>query len=53
MIRMLAFVLGTVVGMVGWVIGVKVGRMTAFALSVLGTAVGTYYAYRLVRDLRP
>lgn len=37
-------------GGVGWWIGEAGGMMTAFLLSVVGTAAGVYGARRFVRD---
>lgn len=31
-------------GTIGWYVGALVGTMTAFALSMVGTAVGVYFA---------
>jgi hypothetical protein len=42
-----AFVGGTV----GWYAGALVGTMTAFALSMVGTAIGVYAAKRLKERL--
>jgi hypothetical protein len=50
---MIAMVAGSLAGGVGWWIGAKVGIMTAFFLSILATAVGTYYARRWIADYLP
>jgi hypothetical protein len=37
-----AFVGGSVGGWIGWVVGAHIGLMTAYVLSVAGTAVGVF-----------
>ena len=34
-------------GWIGWVVGAKIGFMSAYMLSTLGTAAGVYYGRRL------
>jgi phage tail tape-measure protein len=34
-------------GWVGWAAGARVGFMTAYMVSIVGTAVGVYYGRRL------
>jgi hypothetical protein len=46
-----AIVGSTVGGWVGWVVGAKIGFMTAYILGVFGTAAGVYYGRRLFHDL--
>ena len=41
--KLVLFVTTTVGGSIGWWLGAKVGIMTAFALSMLGTGLGIYY----------
>jgi hypothetical protein len=41
---MLVVLGGTVGSMVGWWLGALVGFMTAFFMSVVGTAAGVYFA---------
>ena len=44
-------VIGTMAGgYLGWWAGMRVGLMTAFILSIVGTAAGLYLARRIVRD---
>ena len=38
-------------GWLGWVVGAKVGFMSAYFLSVVGTAGGVYYGRRLYDGL--
>ena len=47
--RLLGFVGATVGGGLGWAAGEPFGLMTAFFVSVVGTALGVYAANRLTR----
>ena len=47
--RLLGFVGASAVGGIGWWLGARVGIMTAFILSTLGTGIGIYVG-RLVAD---
>jgi len=48
------YMVGAVVGgALGWWIGERVGLMTAFFLSLVGTAVGIYLARRFGRHYLP
>jgi hypothetical protein len=38
-------------GWLGWIVGAKIGLMSAYMLSVVGTAGGVYYGRRLYSDL--
>ena len=40
----------TILGWGGWWLGAKVGIMTAFVLSGLGSIVGVYVGWRINRD---
>jgi hypothetical protein len=42
MAKLLMFVGATVGGAIGWWLGARVGIMTAFIVSMLGTGVGIY-----------
>ena len=54
MIKMLGFIGATVGGAVGWWLGDKVGgMMTAFVVSMIGTAAGVYYGRRIGTELQP
>ena len=45
-------VLGSMAGgWIGWVLGAKVGFMTGYFASVVGTALGVYYGRRLENAL--
>jgi hypothetical protein len=37
-------------GWLGWWLGARVGIMTGFFLSVIGTGLGLYVAQRIIRD---
>lgn len=41
--KMVLFITTTIGGSVGWWLGAKVGFMTAFALSIVGTGLGLYF----------
>jgi len=47
MSRLLALLGGSLGSAAGWAAGAAVGTMTAFAMSVVGTAIGVYAARRL------
>jgi uncharacterized membrane protein YeaQ/YmgE (transglycosylase-associated protein family) len=47
--RLLGFVGATVGGAIGWAAGEPFGMMTAFMVSIVGTALGVYAANRLTR----
>jgi hypothetical protein len=51
--RLLALLGTTIGGWAGWSLGVPLGLMTAFLLSVVGTGVGLYVARRLAQHLLP
>ena len=40
----------TVLGYIGWWMGAKVGLMTAFVLSSIGSVAGIYLGWRINRD---
>jgi hypothetical protein len=46
----IVIVASTLFGSVGWWVGSLVGVMTAFVLSVVGTAVGVYLGRRVARE---
>jgi hypothetical protein len=48
--KLLGFVGATIGGYIGWWAGSRVGVMTAFVLSMIGTGVGMYLAIRVVRE---
>ena len=43
---LLGFMGATLGGAVGWYAGALVGTMTAFFVSIIGTAAGVYFAQR-------
>jgi hypothetical protein len=53
MSKLLAFVGATIGGAVGWWVGQHVGLMTAFCLSIVGTAAGVYFGRRIADNLAP
>lgn len=49
--KRICIILGIVVfGWIGWWIGAKVGFMTAYVLSTLGSMAGVYVGWRIYRD---
>ena len=48
--KLLYFCLTTLGGWVGWAFGERFGIMTAFFLSLVGTALGVYAARRITRS---
>jgi len=50
---MVGFLGMSVGGALGWWLGAKVGFMTAFLLSVVGSGVGLYFARRWLSDFIP
>ena len=49
--KLLAFVGATAGGYTGWALGALVGTFAAFVVSMVGTAVGVYYARRIAQGL--
>jgi hypothetical protein len=49
--KILAILGATVGSAIGWWLGAHVGMMTAFLVSVLGTAVGVYAGRRIAATL--
>jgi hypothetical protein len=49
--KLLAFVGATLGGYVGWWLGARVGIVTAFMVSMVGTGIGMYYGARVAREL--
>lgn len=47
--KVLTFVGATLGGAVGWWLGSLVGFMTAFFVSMVGTAAGVYYGARIAK----
>jgi uncharacterized membrane protein YeaQ/YmgE (transglycosylase-associated protein family) len=48
--RLLGFVGATIGGALGWWGGERVGFMTAFTLSMIGTGLGLYLGRRIARE---
>ena len=53
MSKILAVLGATLGGAIGWWLGARVGTMTAFVVSVLGTGVGVYAGRRIAQSLLP
>ena len=51
MSRLLTVLGATLGGAIGWWLGARVGTMTAFVLSTLGTGVGVYAGRRIAESL--
>ena len=47
--KLLAFVGATIGGYAGWWVGAHVGLMTAFLVSIVGTAAGVYGGRRVAQ----
>ncbi|HSB53712.1 MAG TPA: hypothetical protein VLD58_05125 [Gemmatimonadales bacterium] len=50
---LISLVAGSLGGALGWWLGNLEGVMTGFFLSVIGTAVATYYAKRMIDEYLP
>ena len=51
MSKILTFLGASVGGAVGWWLGARIGMMTAFVVSTLGTGVGMYAGRRIAARL--
>jgi uncharacterized membrane protein YeaQ/YmgE (transglycosylase-associated protein family) len=49
--KLVGFIGATIGSYAGWALGARVGMMTAFMLSIVGTAAGIYVARRAVQDM--
>jgi hypothetical protein len=49
--KLLTFVGATVGGAIGWWLGARVGTMTAFMVSTLGSGVGVYAGRRIADSI--
>ena len=47
--KMLAFLGATAGGYAGWALGATIGTMSAFVVSMVGTAAGVYAGRRIAR----
>lgn len=45
--KMIVFITTTLFGSIGWWLGMRVGMVTAFMLSIVGTGLGIYAGKRL------
>ncbi len=50
MTRMLIFIFATLFGLLGWWLGSYLGVMGAWIVSGLGSILGVYWGWRIVRD---
>ncbi len=50
MSKLFALIGATVGGAIGWWLGARVGVMTAFVLSLVGTGFGMYAGGRIARE---
>lgn len=50
---LISAIAGSLGGAAGWYLGSLEGVMTAFFLSVIGTAIGAWYAKRLIDEYLP
>lgn len=48
--KLLTLISVSIGGWVGWWLGARVGIMTGFFLSMIGTGLGLYVAQRFIRD---
>jgi membrane protein YqaA with SNARE-associated domain len=53
MTKLVILITSTVGGAVGWWMGAKVGIMTAFMVSMVGTGVGIYYGRKAAQHYEP
>lgn len=51
MTKLLAFLGASVGGAIGWWLGARVGTMTAFMVSTVGTGVGVYAGRRIAQSI--
>ena len=51
--KLLIFIGATIGSYAGWWIGGQVGTMTAFLVSMVGTAIGVYYGRRVAKQYLP
>lgn len=49
--KLIAFAGATVGSYAGWALGARIGMVTAFMLSMVGTGLGMYLARRVVADM--
>ena len=49
--KLFSFLGATIGGYAGWFLGARIGFMTAFMLSIVGTGVGIYYGRRLAANM--
>jgi hypothetical protein len=49
--KLFSFLGATIGGYAGWFLGARIGFMTAFMLSIVGTGVGIYYGRRLAATM--
>jgi hypothetical protein len=53
MTKLLALLVGSIAGTIGWWLGAKIGLITAFVLALIATGSGMYYATKWARENMP
>lgn len=53
MTKLMSFIGATIGSAAGWWLGAKVGIMTAFMVSMVGTGIGIYFARRVADYYTP
>ena len=48
--KLFGFLAASAAGSIGWWAGERVGLMTAFMLSIVGSGLGLYYGRRFARE---
>jgi hypothetical protein len=51
MSKLLTLLVATIGGAIGWWIGARVGTMTAFMVSMVGTGIGIYAGRRIAESI--
>jgi len=51
--RVIVLLTSTIAGGIGWWVGARAGIITAFVVSIVGTAVGVYAGRWFVREYLP
>ncbi|MEP6589951.1 MAG: hypothetical protein ABJC19_02105 [Gemmatimonadota bacterium] len=50
---LVVMLVSTVTGTIGWYLGARIGIMTAWMLSIVGTAIGVYYSRKWAVEYLP
>ena len=51
MTKLMGFLGATIGGYAGWALGARIGVMTAFMLSIVGTGLGIYVGRRVAQGM--